>query len=347
MRCLWPSLLTAANTSKNGEVQWVMDVRVSPGSIDLLLCPPAFGLSVNGSRQVAARPASERRAAIMRWIGPAIPLAIVAVQLVIAALMGGRGGFTGAGWPAIVAPVPILILVSLILFTVNIGRWVWVRGGRPVEGLTGTEIPLLHVRRTAGMGELEIPSSGVRIPMEQVRGVQLLHGIVDQPHTNFSLRQLVILTCRREDQSASAQWQRYLAFCDYAEVQHPHIRAVAAFAEAVSCAGWPVRGEGYRIRGWRVPETYLFIGKRGWRRWKGRPGEQHPESVAEPLGDGATLDAWRAAGFRAFDSVSEPVVLSATEPACLACGYSLKGLEDCKTCPECGADFVASPLLRS
>lgn len=329
MRCVRPSVFNPGSAGTEEQMIWAMDVRVGSASVELLLCPSSLtggGASARGGGMALA-PGSPRRIGpvVGRWIGICAPLTV--------GLIVGSGNFImgNASWSAFTM-LPFLAALTVFLFLANHGRW-FVSGAGAKSAAGSKDTVLLRVDRDAGT--LEIPGIGVAVPLQEVRGVQLIHGIVDRPYSNYSLRQLVVLT------SAEGQgWRRYLAHCDLADVITPHARAVVAFGEAMEP---PLPAQIYRIRGWKTPESYLLLTGQGRRGGQG----PHPAATPEPLGDGAKLDEWRAAGFKAFDSIPERIHLSDQPPVCLNCQYSLEGLQDPPACPECGADFVANPLARS
>lgn len=332
MRCVRPSVFNRGASGTDEQMIWAMDVRVSAESIELLLCPPSLtgsGPSARGGGMALA-PGSPRLVGpvVAKWIGICAPITV--------GLIMGSGNFIfgTASWSAF-SLLPFLAAVSVFLFISNHGRWFASKAS--AKSASGSrDTVLLRIDRAART--LHIPETEVALPLEEVRGVQLIHGIVDQPYFNYSLRQLIVLT-----HSDAHGWRRYLAFCDLADVITPHARAVVAFGEAIEP---PLPAQIYRIRGWKTPETYLLLPVRPRRGSRGTQGP-HPAAAPEPLGDGANLDPWRAAGFKAFDSIPERIHLSSQPPMCLNCQYSLEGLQDPPACPECGADFVANPLARS
>ena len=68
---------------------------------------------------------------------------------------------------------------------------------------------------------------------------------------NSTLRQVALLT-----HTPAHGWRRYLVHLDPTDFIEGHARAILAFAEAFHP---PLAADIYRIRGWRTPESYLYI----------------------------------------------------------------------------------------
>lgn len=213
-------------------------------------------------------------------------------------------------WP--MAPWAVALVFSLLWF---IYRRIRVRRAPPSIIELETEGASMRLCR-----------SGVSLPVEHVRAVQLLKGVINPTDSATDMFQIVVVT------HASAEgWQRHLAFASWGKPPSDAQRAVVLFGRSIG-----VEGSCWRIGGWRAPKNTYIDPKRGK---VTRAGLFEP--CVEPL-DRAARDR---AGLLDYDAYAEPLVPPVAKNLCLACGYSLQGLTT-DTCPECGTNFIAKPDAR-
>lgn len=184
--------------------------------------------------------------------------------------------------------------------------------------------PLLEAELRAAEDQppmLTLGRSGVRLPMSQIRGFQVLRGGIDAG--NYRVLQITLLI------EADGSWERLL-------VEARADNSAADWARATSELGQilGIPTEFYNMRGWKTP-TKEVISPLAWKVGK---------AYREPLGIPPDFAAWYASGRKKYDASAERLpITDAKRATCRVCEYSLAGLGDRSICPECGTDFGKNP----